>query len=193
MYFMDDRQRNAFEAALQTGAGLFGLRLTSRQVEQFSEYYRLLERRNKEINLTAVTGEEDVVARHFLDSMALFRISGLSGSKVIDVGTGAGFPGVPLKIAEATIQLTLLDSQQKRVVFLRELCEMIGIEAECLHGRAEEQSKLDERRDRAGAHKRAACAARQPGEFAALCAHRGHQRQGKRRGHVREYSAQGGL
>ncbi|NLO47051.1 MAG: 16S rRNA (guanine(527)-N(7))-methyltransferase RsmG [Clostridiales bacterium] len=133
--------------SLLEGAAVFGINLSALQIEQFSEYNRILEYRNSNTNLTAVVGEEEVIFRHFLDSLALFQVSGFKGSKIIDIGTGAGFPGVPLKIADNTIALTLLDSRKKRVEFLRDLCGHLGLQAELLCGRAEELSNRSEHRD----------------------------------------------
>jgi 16S rRNA (guanine527-N7)-methyltransferase len=132
---------------LKKGADSLGYPLDNRQLNRFSEYCALLTQKNKEFNLTAVSGEDEIVRRHFLDSLMLFKAADLSGAKIIDVGTGAGFPGVPLKIYENSIELTLLDSQEKRVAFLRELCAKLELQAECLHGRAEELSKKSGRRD----------------------------------------------
>ena len=133
--------------SLREGAAAFGVNLSALQIKQFSDYSRILECRNKDTNLTAVVGEEEIIIRHFLDSLALFQVPGLKGSKIIDVGTGAGFPGVPLKIADNTITLTLLDSRQKRVEFLRDLCGQLSLQAELLCGRAEELSNRNEQRD----------------------------------------------
>ena len=95
--------------------------------------------RNKVMNLTAITEPRDVAALHLLDSLALLPLAGLEHERLVDVGCGAGFPGVPTAIARPGLQVTLLDSLGKRVDFLREACGKLGLEnVECIHGRAEE-------------------------------------------------------
>lgn len=95
--------------------------------------------RNKVMNLTAITEPEDVAALHLLDSLALLPLAALENERLVDVGCGAGFPGVPLAIAGAGLKVTLLDSQKKRMDFLEEARESLGLEnAVCVHGRAEE-------------------------------------------------------
>ena len=123
---------------LKEGADNIGLALCDEQIEQFDNYHAFLVERNKVMNLTAITGEEETARLHFLDSIALLKICDFKGKSVIDVGSGAGFPGVPLRIAEPEIKLTMLDALQKRINFLSELCTEIGISAECIHARAEE-------------------------------------------------------
>ena len=106
------------------------------QLEQFSQ---LLLAKNEVMNLTAITDPDQVATLHFLDSLAVWQGADLSGKEIIDVGTGAGFPGVPLKIAHPDIRLTLLDSLNKRVDFLREVCNTLSLtDVTCVHGRAEE-------------------------------------------------------
>jgi len=124
---------------LKQSAKSFGLALSDEQMEQFQAYWELLVERNKQMNLTAITEQAEVETRHFLDSLALFQVADLKGKRLIDIGTGAGFPGVPLKIAEPSLELTLLDSLAKRVDFLTEVCEKLELESvRCLHARAEE-------------------------------------------------------
>ncbi len=124
---------------LKEGFAELGLELTGEALERYIGYYEFLEDRNKVMNLTAISGEEDVARLHFLDCAALLNMCDFRGKKVIDVGTGAGFPGLPLKIAQPEMSLTLLDSLNKRVEFLRETCERLGLhDVECIHARAEE-------------------------------------------------------
>lgn len=111
------------------------------------EYWQLVKKKNEVMNLTAVTDDDEAAKRHFLDSLQLLRLADLSCARVIDVGTGAGFPGVPLKIAQPDMELCLLDSLGKRVDFLREACGSIGIEGEFIHARAEELAMKPAYRD----------------------------------------------
>lgn len=102
--------------------------------------------RNKVMNLTAITAPRDVAALHLLDSLALLPLAALENERLVDVGCGAGFPGVPLAIARSGLEVTLLDSQKKRVDFLEEAREILGLEnAACVHRRAEEFAR--ERRE----------------------------------------------
>ena len=119
--------------------GLTALSLPAEGIPALLRYWELLAEKNKVMNLTAITDPAEAARLHFLDSAALLALADLRGKRVVDVGTGAGFPGLPLKILEPSIQLTLLDAQRKRVDFLREVCEDLGLEdVECVHGRAEE-------------------------------------------------------
>lgn len=108
-------------------------------LEKYRIYYEYLSEKNKVMNLTAISGWEDTVRLHFLDSLALLGYADFSGKKVIDIGSGAGFPGLPLKIACESMELTMLDALQKRVTFLGETIEKCGLTgAEAIHARAEE-------------------------------------------------------
>ena len=126
------------KAILISGMAAFGLPLREGAAEQLTAYWRLLEEKNKVMNLTAITGEEDCARLHFLDCAALLRNRSLAGKTLIDVGSGAGFPGLVLKILEPALELTLLDSLGKRVEFQKEVCAALGLEVSCLHARAEE-------------------------------------------------------
>ena len=119
--------------------GLEALSLPTEGIPALLRYWELLAEKNKVMNLTAITDPAEAARLHFLDSAALLALADLRGKTVVDVGTGAGFPGLPLKILEPSIQLTLLDAQRKRVDFLREVCEDLGLEdVECVHSRAED-------------------------------------------------------
>lgn len=119
--------------------GLEALSLPTEGIPALLRYWELLAEKNKVMNLTAITDPAEAARLHFLDSAALLALADLRGKTVVDVGTGAGFPGLPLKILEPSIQLTLLDAQRKRVDFLQQVREDLGLEdVECVHGRAEE-------------------------------------------------------
>ena len=144
---------NRFDSAtkmqrLQAGAQELGVPLTPEQFEQFERYYHALVQWNRKFNLTAITDYEEVQAKHFLDSLAgapiLAEELGMTlpmerPLHLVDVGTGAGFPGVPLKIAEPKLKLTLMDGTGKKIRFLQTLIDELGLtRAETLQGRAEE-------------------------------------------------------
>ena len=119
--------------------GLAELGLDCSGTPPLLRYGELLLETNKEMNLTAITEPKDVATLHFLDSAALLTLADLKGKTVVDVGTGAGFPGMPMKILEPSIQLTLLDSLGKRITFLQEVCDNLGLtDVQCVHARAEE-------------------------------------------------------
>lgn len=124
---------------LAQGFAELGIGFDEKAAERFEKYFEYLEEKNKVMNLTAISGKEDVARLHFLDSAALLKYADLGGSSVIDVGTGAGFPGLALKIAQPEMELTLLDSLNKRIDFLKETCELLDLnDVTCIHARAEE-------------------------------------------------------
>ena len=119
--------------------GLPALGLDTSLVPVLEQFAGILLERNRVMNLTAITGPRDVAALHLLDSLALAQLAGLRDENVVDVGTGAGFPGLPLAAALGNARFTLLDSLGKRVDFLRDACEALGLEnAVCVQARAEE-------------------------------------------------------
>ena len=122
------------------------IELSEKQAEQFEQYYEMLIAKNEVMNLTAITEFEEVVQKHFIDSVMIKEVREPGDNeKWIDVGTGAGFPGIPLKIVYPQLQVTLLDSLNKRVKFLQEVVDALGLEqVEALHGRAEEYAKKAE-------------------------------------------------
>lgn len=132
------------EATLREECRRRGIPLTDAQIGQFCAFGAALLEKNRVMNLTAIT-EPDAVARlHFADCLSLLNIVDFKGKRVIDVGCGAGFPGVPLKLGEPSVRLTLLDSLQKRVHWLDETLGAMGVEAECVAARAEEFSAREQ-------------------------------------------------
>lgn len=112
------------------------------QLERFEDYAKILVEWNEKINLTAITEPKEIAVKHFIDSLTVLKAFNIKkNASMIDVGTGAGFPSVPLKIVRDDIQLTMLDSLNKRINFLNQLCDELGIKAETIHSRAEDASR----------------------------------------------------
>ncbi len=142
------------ESLIENAARL-GIDLNGEQVERFKTYYDELVSWNESVNLTAVTGREEVQTRHFLDSLAVasaLPANVLDGAdKLLDVGTGAGFPGLPLKIAYPRIDLTLLEATAKKTTFLNHVADKLGLEGvTVVTGRAEEEAHRPEMREQFG-------------------------------------------
>ena len=151
--FMDDDILNnasddLLDNILKSGFDDLGLPLYEGAVDRFMLYHNMLEAQNRVMNLTAIYGIENVARLHFLDCCAVLRSYDFSGKSVIDIGSGAGFPGIPMKIAMPDLDITLLDSQNKRVQFLSEVCRELGMqEVSCVHARAEEYLQINNLRE----------------------------------------------
>lgn len=124
--------------------------LDQEQIDQFDEYYEILVEWNKVMNLTGITEYQEVVEKHFLDSLSIVKVMDMDqAERVIDVGTGAGFPGIPLKIAFPKLDIVLLDSLNKRIRFLDHVIEELGLEGiRTIHGRAEDFARDGKYRER---------------------------------------------
>lgn len=125
---------------LQRGLGELAIPTEESQMTQFAMYSALLKEWNQKMNLTAIVDDDGIAVKHFLDSvLPLAHITLPTGAKIADVGTGAGFPGVPLKIVRPDLSVTLIDSLQKRIRFLETVCHDLALrDVRCVHGRAEE-------------------------------------------------------
>ncbi|HOC32999.1 MAG TPA: 16S rRNA (guanine(527)-N(7))-methyltransferase RsmG [Ruminococcus flavefaciens] len=127
----------------------YELDLTEEMYRKFDIYAEFLVEYNKNVNLTAITDPVEILYKHFIDSVLMLKYAEIKpDSSVIDVGTGAGFPSVPAKIYDDSLKITLLDSLNKRIFFLQQLCEKLQIDAEFVHGRAEDIAKLLEYREK---------------------------------------------
>ena len=134
---------------LEEGCRELGITLDEIQKKQFTDFYEYLVEKNKVMNLTGITEFQEVLVKHFLDSLACVKAVDMSRIKrIMDIGTGAGFPGVPLKIAFPHLEACLLDSLKKRVNFLEETFQMLKLEnITAIHGRAEEYAKNKQYRE----------------------------------------------
>ena len=137
------------EELLKSSAASIGVELNDIQVQQFIKYYEILVEWNSFMNLTGITEYDEVVQKHFVDSLVLCKAIDVNQvNSLIDIGTGAGFPGIPLKIAYPHLKVTLLDSLQKRIKFLDEVVLQLGLyDVETIHGRAEDFAKPSMKRE----------------------------------------------
>jgi 16S rRNA (guanine527-N7)-methyltransferase len=131
--------REKFELLLN---GL-NINLTQKMYDQFMKYYEILIEWNSKINLTAITDFDDVFIKHFYDSLCLVKGIKLTNQSLLDVGSGAGFPSIPLKIVYEDLEITIIDSLNKRINFLKLLTKELNINAKLIHGRAEEHKSRD--------------------------------------------------
>jgi len=131
-----------FKDYLFNTAQEFEINLNNTNLDEFEFYKNFLLEYNTKVNLTAITEFKDIAVKHFIDSLSVIKFCDIKqNSKLIDIGTGAGFPGVPIKIFRKDINLTLLDSLNKRIVFLEKLIKKLNLEANLIHGRAEEKAR----------------------------------------------------
>ena len=134
---------------LYNAAKKAGIELSDEQLNKFETYYEMLIEKNKVMNLTSITEMNDVVMKHFVDSISIKKYIDLSGKKIIDIGTGAGFPGIPLAIVFEDAQFTLMDSLNKRIQFLNEVIEAIELKnVETVHDRAEDLARKEGYREK---------------------------------------------
>ena len=145
---MTDMTGKIDRESLRRQAAEQGAALTERMLEQYDRYAALLTEWNEKMNLTAITEPREIVRKHFVDSLTLLSCLPEGELSLIDVGTGAGFPGVALAIARPDIRLTLLDSLNKRLIFLKAVCEELSVPVTLIHARAEEAGRKPELRER---------------------------------------------
>lgn len=141
-------ENKTFQEKLRQKAALIGIELNELQLQQFDRFYQMMVETNKHMNLTAITEEDEVISKHLVDSLSCSKVMDMSQVRsIIDIGTGAGFPGIPLKIAYPEIEFVLLDSLNKRIRFLDGVIEELGLEKiEAVHGRAEDLARKKEYR-----------------------------------------------
>ena len=134
----------------QDGINVLGGTISDSQLSQFARYSELLKVWNQKMNLTAITDDDGISVKHFLDSiLPLYHIDIPEGISVADIGTGAGFPGIPLKILRPDMKVTLVDSLNKRITFLETVVKELGLSnVTCIHGRAEELGKDNKYREK---------------------------------------------
>lgn len=133
---------------LRTACDSLGIKITDEAVDRFDKYAELLVDYNERVNLTAITAPDDIVIKHFADSLCLMKFCELTDKKIIDVGTGAGFPGAALLCAEPSFDITMIDSVNKKLDFIRFLLNELGINGNVITIRAEDAAKKAEFREK---------------------------------------------
>lgn len=139
-----------FYDLLKSACDDIGVEFDEKKYNQFIKYKELIQEWNQKVNLTAITEDEEIIKKHFIDSIKLLKFNKIDGnSKIIDIGTGGGFPGIPLKIVMPNIKITLLDSLRKRVSFLELVTKELGLtDVEPIHGRAEDFAQQEKYREK---------------------------------------------
>lgn len=131
-------EKKRFEEEMSKKSKILGVRFSVEQIDEFYKYMNLLIEWNEKMNLTAITEPKEIILKHFIDSLTILKYID-DNSKLVDVGTGAGFPGVPLSIMNPTLKITLVDSLNKRLIFLQEVVKELNLKnIEIVHARAEE-------------------------------------------------------
>ena len=139
---------NSFKEEMEINLKALGLELNDEQIKNFYDFMNILIEKNKVMNLTGITEPKEVILKHFIDSLTILKYINKSDT-VIDVGTGAGFPGLPLRISDTSLKMTLLDSLNKRINFLNEVIEHTSLDkVNTIHGRAEDFGKNVEYREK---------------------------------------------
>ncbi len=138
------------EALFIDGVAALGGSLSELQLSQFATYSALLKEWNQKMNLTAITDDDGISVKHFLDSvLPIYHLEIPQTARLADIGTGAGFPGIPLKILRPDLQITLVDSLNKRITFLETVVKELGLsQVTCIHGRAEELGRNNQYREK---------------------------------------------
>lgn len=138
-YVKDNIENQDLESLFRKGAEVFGVKLNSTHIKQFLKYMELIKTWNKRINLTSITEEKDIIIKHFIDSLSISPYIKGNNAKLIDIGTGAGLPGIPLKIVNPELGVTLLDSVKKKIKFLDICIDTLNLEEiNTVHGRTED-------------------------------------------------------
>lgn len=137
-----------FQTELTNAISSMGWTLTDTQIQQFCQFQDMLLETNKVMNLTAITEPAEVAVKHMADSLSCYDAAYFAPhARVLDLGTGAGFPGLPLLIYRPDLQMTFFDSLQKRLRFIQQVLTQLGLQADCLHGRAEEMAHQEAYRE----------------------------------------------
>ena len=135
-------EKKRFEEEMSKKSKILGVRFSVEQIEQFYKYMNLLIEWNEKMNLTAITEPKEIILKHFIDSITILKYID-DNSKLVDVGTGAGFPGVPLSIMNPTLKITLVDSLNKRLIFLQEVVKELNLKnIEIVHARQKNFDKI---------------------------------------------------
>ena len=141
--YTEYKENSSFQAKLKEEMKHIDIILSDNQLKQFDQFYQMMIEKNKVMNLTAITQEEEVIRKHFVDSVSCVKVCNLDKvTSIIDIGTGAGFPGIPLKIVYPDIHFLLVDSLRKRIGFLEDVIQALHLKKiKAIHGRAEDLAR----------------------------------------------------